>query len=87
LRMELLIILTSKKGSMEKKIKLLQKQIDLLVNLPETGMGYQIVDIKLKDGRIFNRKVVLNSMYLQIEDKEKIDPNEIEAIKLHKKGI
>jgi hypothetical protein len=72
---------------MEKKIKLLQKQIDLLVNLPETGMGYQIVDIKLKDGRIFNRKVVLNSMYLQIEANEKIDPNEIETIEPHKEGI
>jgi hypothetical protein len=67
------------------KIKLLQKQIDLLVNLPEAGMGYHIVDIKLTDGRIFNGKVVLNSTYLQIEDEEKIDPNEIEAIKLHKK--
>jgi hypothetical protein len=67
------------------KIKLLQKQIDLLVSLPETGMGYHIVDIKLKDGRIFNGKAVFNSTYLQIEDKGEIDPNEIEAIKLHKK--
>ena len=41
------------------KIKLLQKQIDLLVNLPETGMGYQLVDIKLKDGQTFNGKVVI----------------------------
>jgi hypothetical protein len=67
------------------KIKLLHKQIDLLVNLPETGMGYHIVDIRLKDGRIFNEKVVLNSTYLQIEGEGKIDPNEIETIKLHKK--
>ncbi len=67
------------------KIKLLKNQIDLLVNLPETGMGYHIVDIKLKDGRIFKEKVVFNSTYLQIDDKGKIDPNEIEAIKLHKK--
>ena len=66
------------------KIKLLQKQINLLQNLPEQGMGYQVVDITLKNGKTFNERVVLNSMYLQIEDNEKIDPNEIETIKLHK---
>ncbi len=66
------------------KIKLLQEQIDLLANLPETGMGYQLVDIKLKDGQTFNGKVVLNSTHLQMEDEREIDPNEIETIKLHK---
>ena len=66
------------------KIKLLQKQVDLLENLPEQGMGYQVVDITFKDGMTLNEKVVLNSMYLQIEENEKIDPNEIETIKLHK---
>ena len=70
---------------MKVKIKLLQKQINLLQNLPEQGMGYQVVDITLKNGMTFNEKVVLNSMYLQIEDSEKIDPNEIEIIQLHKK--
>jgi len=70
---------------MKIKIKLLQKQINLLKNLPEQGMGYQIVDITLKNGRTFNKKVVLDSIYLQVEDKEQIDLNEIEAIKLHKK--
>jgi len=67
------------------KIKLLQKQINILENLPEQGMDYQIVDITLKNGITFNEKIVLNSMYLQIEDNEKINPNEIETIKLHKK--
>ncbi len=70
---------------MKTKIKLLQKQINLLQNLPEQGMGYQVVDITLKNGITFYEKVVLNSIYLQIEDNEKIDPNEIGIIKLHKK--
>jgi hypothetical protein len=69
------------------KIKLLQKQINILENLPEQGMGYHIVDITLKNGMTLNEKVVLNSMYLQTEDNEKIDPNEIETIKLHRKEI
>jgi len=66
------------------KIKLLQKQIKLLQSLPEQGMGYQVVDITLKDGKTFCEKIVLNSMYLQMDEKEKIDPSEIETIKLHK---
>lgn len=70
---------------MKTKIKLLQKQINLLQNLPEQGMGYQVVDITLKNGMTFYEKVVLNSIYLQIEGNEKIDPNEIGIIKLHKK--
>jgi len=69
---------------MKTKIKLLQKQINLLQNLPEQGMGYQVVDITLKNGKTFSEKIVLNSMYLQIDDNVKIDPNEIETIKLHK---
>lgn len=70
---------------MKIKIKLLQNQMNLLQSLPEQGMGYQVVDITLKDGKTFYEKIVLNSMYLQIEDNEKIDPNEIETIQLHKK--
>lgn len=69
---------------MKIKIKLLQNQMNLLQNLPEQGMGYQVVDITLKDGKAFYEKIVLNSMYLQVDEKEKIDPNEIETIKLHK---
>lgn len=67
------------------KIKLLQKQINLLESLPEQGMGYHIVDVVLKNGRTLREKVVLNSMYLQIEEKEIIDPKEIKSIKLHVK--
>lgn len=36
------------------------KWINALVALPETGMGYQIVDITLKDNRIMNKIKVFN---------------------------
>ena len=68
---------------MKTKIVLLQKQIDYLQILPEQGMGYHVVDITLKNGKVFNNIVVLNSMYLHVEDNIKIDPNEIEVIELH----
>lgn len=64
-----------------KKVKLLDTQINILENLPEQGMGYQIVDLILKNGKQLVKKVVLNSMYLQTD--EEIDPREIKEIKLH----
>ena len=64
-----------------KKVKLLDTQINILENLPEQGMGYQIVDLVLKNGTKLIKKVVLNSMYLQTD--EQIDPREIKEIRLH----
>ena len=45
---------------MELKLNLRGKWSKKLVKLPESGMGYQIVDITLKDGRVLNRVTVLN---------------------------
>ena len=38
--------------------KLPDKWIDVLVNTPESGMGYHIVNIKTKDGKVFTRTVL-----------------------------
>lgn len=38
-----------------------------LSNLPESGMGYQIVDITLKDGRVLGKVPVLNGEYCQTD--------------------
>ena len=46
---------------MMKKIELPNKLISELRKLPETGMGYQLVDLKLNDGRTLKKIVVLNS--------------------------
>lgn len=69
--------------SMTSKIKLLDNQIKDLESLPEQGMGYQIVDIEMKDGTILNNRIVLNSTYLQLKEKENIDPILIRRIRLH----
>jgi len=68
------------------KIKLTPEQIDLLSQYPEQGMGYQIVDIKLKNGHLLQGKLVFNSTYLQIEKEEVIDPAEIDTIKISEKS-
>lgn len=43
------------------EIKLSDKVIEELVHLPESGMGYQLVDIYLKDGTVVRSVTVLNS--------------------------
>ena len=65
------------------QIKLPEAFIIYLQNLPEQGMGYQIVDIELSDGRILSDRIIFNSSYLKkLDDKEKIEPNQIKKIKI-----
>lgn len=68
---------------MTKQVKLTDSQIKLLESLPEQGMGYQLVDIKLKNGKKLTNRVVLNSTYLKLEENEFIDPTQIDQITLH----
>ena len=68
---------------MTRKVKLLDTQIKLLELLPEQGMGYQIVDIELKNGKKLTNRIVLNSTYLKLNQEELIDPLQIQLIKLH----
>lgn len=70
---------------MKQKIRLLDNQSQALVLLPEQGMGYQIVDIELKDGRQLKKIIVIDSTYLMLEEEsELLDPNDISLIKIHK---
>lgn len=69
---------------MENKLKLNIEHIDLLTSLPENGMGYQIVDLTLKNGLILKERLVFNSIYLKLNDNEKINVSDIEKIEIHK---
>ena len=68
------------------RIRLYKKHIDYLSTLPEHGMGYQIVDIKLKNGEELQNIVVLNSTYLNLNAEELISPKDIQSIVLHGEG-
>lgn len=70
----------STKEPMANKVRLTDEQINFLAELPEQGMGYQLVDIKFKNGYLLKKRVVLNSTYLQIEEDEMIDPKDFETI-------
>ncbi|MEK7121140.1 MAG: hypothetical protein AAB857_00355, partial [Patescibacteria group bacterium] len=44
-----------------------KKWIDKMKNLPESGMGYQNVTVKLKNGVVL-KGIVLNSDILQVDN-------------------
>lgn len=65
-----------------KTIKLPIQFTKQLTKLPETGMGYQLVKIILKNGLILNNHKVLNSSLLILEKDEKLENKEIVSIEV-----
>ena len=63
-------------------IKLPESFINKLINLPETGMGYQIVKVIMRSGKILHGQKVLNSEFLMLEENENIYIKDIEKIEL-----
>jgi len=72
-------------NSIKKRIKLKEEYIKYLLELPESGMGYQIVDITLKNGQQLKKRIVLNSQFLLLENSEDIDSNFIEKVEVEGK--
>lgn len=67
------------------KVKLNKYWIEYLSNLPESGMGYQKVGVKLKDGKIIRNVLVFNAEEMEMPDKSgKIALSDIVEIKLSK---
>lgn len=64
------------------KVELPSNLIEKLSELPEQGMGYQVVNVKLTDGRILWDRRVVNSTYLLLLDKEHISTKDIENVEL-----
>lgn len=64
----------------KKRLKLPKYLVEKLKGLPESGMGYQIVNLKLKDGTILKNITVFNSS-IAIVDKD-IDVSQIEDVEL-----
>jgi len=64
------------------KIKLPDRFVKYLISLPENGMGYQIVKVILKSGKILHQHKVINSSLLMLEENENITEKDIEKIEL-----
>jgi len=63
-------------------LKLTDRLINVLVNLPESGMGYQLVKVILKSGKVLHQHIVLNSELLMLEENENITVKDIDKIEL-----
>ena len=66
------------------KIILPDRFVNYLVNFPENGMGYQLVKIFLKDGKVLRKHKVLNSSILLLDEKENINLSQISKLELEK---
>ena len=63
-------------------LKLPDSFINILVDLPESGMGYQIVKVILRSGKILHGQKVINSELLMLEENEFIQATDIANIEL-----
>ena len=66
-------------------VRLNERWLEYLKWQPETGMGYQIVHVELKDGRFFERVVVLGDQIHEVDGSTAIpftEMDEIVAIKV-----
>ena len=64
------------------RIRLERGWTEKLLKLPESGMGYQRVDITLEDGRKLSNVVVVNAEFIELSDC--IGPSKIVDIRLHR---
>lgn len=68
------------------RIKLDKKWTKFLLSIPESGMGYQIVDITFNNGNVIKGVNVFNAEELELPDGYKIDKiDKIDSIVLHEK--
>ena len=65
-------------------IKLKKEWIRKFQSMPESGMGYHMVDVRLKNGRVIEG-VVYNCEYLELIDTNEIRVEEIHDIKIRRK--
>jgi hypothetical protein len=65
------------------RIELQKKIIDRLITLPETGMGYQLVDLVLSDGRIVPNVAIFNCEIANLPDNYgDVRPSDVTDVRL-----
>lgn len=65
---------------LQREIELTQEVKSQLDGLPETGMGYHVVDVLLKNGRLLKDRTIVNSSKLLINPDDDINPDDIVEI-------
>jgi hypothetical protein len=70
---------------MKNMCELTARQREILLKLPEQGLGYQVIDIFLKGGQLLEGRIIIDSSFIAIGELEHICPQDIEAIRLHER--
>lgn len=65
-------------------MRLSKKWVNKLSALPESGMGYHIIDVHLKNGVIVKKIIVANCEMLMSQSNLSFSENDIQNIELHK---
>ena len=68
-------------------VRLSPQWAELLLSLPETGMGYQVVDVTLRDGKTLPGLAVFNGQDMEPPPAESFDASDIVRIELHERDI
>lgn len=68
--------------SVTQRIQLPDRFSNHLIKMPESGMGYQLVKVFLKGGKILHNLKVLNSSILLVEKGESVHKEDIENIEI-----
>lgn len=68
------------RGLLQYHVELPEELKSQLIELPETGMGFHVIDVVLKNGRVLKNRTVLNCTKLILNPDEVLDINEIEDI-------
>jgi len=64
------------------KLELSKKFINYLIDKPENGMGYQVVNVRLRGGEVLLKRIVVNSQYLILNESEELVIEDIEDIEI-----
>jgi len=68
------------RGILDNEIELTEDIKSQLEGLPETGMGYHVVDVLLKNDRLLKGRTIINSSKLILNPDEDINPEDIVEI-------
>jgi hypothetical protein len=66
------------------RLTLTNHWISYLMSIPEKGMGYHLVKVFLKNGKVLPKHKVLNSSILILEPNENISVDDIDEIQPEK---
>jgi hypothetical protein len=72
---------------MKRLVEIPSDFLDQLKESGETGLGYRVISVELKDGKIFDQVAASEGCVIEVRDHEEIPfvPEEIKSIKVNHK--